>query len=263
MKPERQVVCEGLVFPETPRWHRGRLWFCDIHAHQVKRLNPDGSCTVMATLADRAGGLGFTPSGAPLVVSMLDKRLLRLNDDGTVTQVADFSRLPCEFLLDMVVDSQGRAYIGTRNPDSIVITNPDGTTEVATENIVSPNGMALLNDMLIVAETRSERLAAFDIGFDGVEIHAAHSYLLSEFLTPAYNHRTDGYGGSLENRMRFLINVLQAVRSAVGQDFPVGVRLNTEWQLGSGSFTRHDSMEASQVLADSGLVDFLNMSAWG
>ncbi len=102
-----------------------------------------------------------------------------------------------------------------------------------------------------------------EAGFDGVEIHAAHSYLLSEFLTPAYNARTDHYGGSLENRLRFLLEVLEAVRAAVGTDFTVGVRLNAEWSLGEGSFTIDDSLEVSRRLVDTGWVDFLNVSAWG
>jgi 2,4-dienoyl-CoA reductase-like NADH-dependent reductase (Old Yellow Enzyme family) len=97
-------------------------------------------------------------------------------------------------------------------------------------------------------------------GFDGVEIHAAHSYLLSEFLTPAYNHRSDEYGGSLENRMRFLLRVLAAVRKAVGSEFTVGVRLNSEWKIPNG-FTLDDSIGVARRL--DGQVDFINVSAWG
>src|SRR5215813_12930011 len=62
-------------------------------------------------------------------------------------------------------------------------------------------------------------------GFDGIELHAAHGYLLHEFLSPRSNRRTDRYGGSLENRMRFLVEVLEAVRAAVGSRVAVGIRL--------------------------------------
>ncbi|MBN1590493.1 MAG: NADH:flavin oxidoreductase, partial [Pirellulales bacterium] len=65
-------------------------------------------------------------------------------------------------------------------------------------------------------------------GFDGVQLHAAHGFLLSQFLSPYFNRRTDRYGGSLENRARFLLETLDAVRRSVGDDYPVLVKLNAE-----------------------------------
>lgn len=65
-------------------------------------------------------------------------------------------------------------------------------------------------------------------GADGVELHAAHGYLIQQFLSPYTNHRTDAYGGSLENRMRFLLEILQGIKSACGKDFPVIVRLTVD-----------------------------------
>lgn len=73
-----------------------------------------------------------------------------------------------------------------------------------------------------------------DRGFDAVEIHAAHGYLLSQFLSPAYNARSDEYGGSLENRARLLLDVVARVRLAVGRDFPVLVKINSEDCLPGG-----------------------------
>src|ERR1700752_1638809 len=67
---------------------------------------------------------------------------------------------------------------------------------------------------------------AREAGFDGVQVHAAHGYLLSEFLTPHTNRRDDGYGGSLTNRMRFPVEVLRAIRERVGNDFPILAKLN-------------------------------------
>jgi hypothetical protein len=99
-------------------------------------------------------------------------------------------------------------------------------------------------------------------GFDGVEIQAAHSYLISEFLTPALNQRSDEYGGSLVNRMRFLREVLLGVREAVGRSIAVGIRLNSEWRIPNG-FTLDDAIEVAGRLAEDGLIDFVNVSAWG
>ena len=66
---------------------------------------------------------------------------------------------------------------------------------------------------------------AREAGFDAVEIHGAHGYLISQFLSPYTNRRTDGYGGSLENRMRFALEVCRKVRESVGPDFPVTYRM--------------------------------------
>lgn len=63
-------------------------------------------------------------------------------------------------------------------------------------------------------------------GYDGVELHAAHGFLLSQFMTPYYNRRTDGYGGSLQNRARMTLETYQAVRQEVGDDFPVWIKIN-------------------------------------
>lgn len=107
---------------------------------------------------------------------------------------------------------------------------------------------------------RSARHAA-DGGFDGIEVHAAHGYLLHEFFSPKHNRRTDDYGGSLENRMRFACEVLAAVRDAVGPAVAVGVRLvgDEETRDGSG-LGPDDCAEIACRLAADGLVDYVNVS---
>ncbi len=88
-------------------------------------------------------------------------------------------------------------------------------------------------------------------GYDGVELHSAHGYLPHQFLSPLFNRRTDDYGGSLENRMRFLVEIFQAVRAAVGPDFLVGVRLTTQ-DHGEGGLTLDDIVTVSRRLEDEG-----------
>jgi len=83
---------------------------------------------------------------------------------------------------------------------------------------------------------------AKEIGFGGVEVHAAHGFLLSQFLSPLFNQREDAYGGSLYNRMRLLLEVIDAVRNAVGPEFPVGIKLNATDQL-EGGFAEDESLE--------------------
>jgi 2,4-dienoyl-CoA reductase-like NADH-dependent reductase (Old Yellow Enzyme family) len=95
-------------------------------------------------------------------------------------------------------------------------------------------------------------------GFDGVQLHGAHGYLLAQFLSPLRNRRTDQYGGSLENRVRFCLEVYRAVRSAVGPDFPIMIKLNANDFL-DGSTTEADSSHLAAALAADG-IDAIEVS---
>jgi len=107
---------------------------------------------------------------------------------------------------------------------------------------------------------RSARHAA-EAGFDGIEVHAAHGYLIHEFLSPEHNRRTDEYGGSLENRVRFAVQVLESVRNAVGANVAVVVRLVGDEEVRDGAGLGPDECaEIAAHLARAGLVDFVNVS---
>jgi 2,4-dienoyl-CoA reductase-like NADH-dependent reductase (Old Yellow Enzyme family) len=95
-------------------------------------------------------------------------------------------------------------------------------------------------------------------GFDGVQIHSAHGYLLSQFLSPAFNRRTDEYGGTIENRARALMDVLRAVRSAVGTDYPVLVKMNGRDDIDNG-LSPEDSLRVGKMLAHGG-IDAIELS---
>src|SRR5262250_1497985 len=105
------VLLDGLYFPEGPRWHDGKLWFSDMHAHRVMTVDLDGRAESVVEVPNQPSGLGWLPDGRLLVVSMTDRRLLRL-DPGGLTVVADLSALAAFHCNDMVVDARGRAYIG-------------------------------------------------------------------------------------------------------------------------------------------------------
>ena len=95
-------------------------------------------------------------------------------------------------------------------------------------------------------------------GFSGVQIHAAHGYLISQFLSPHHNRRQDQWGGSLENRMRFLLETYTAIRAAVGKDFLVGVKLNSA-DFQKGGFDESESVQVVQKLSEMG-IDFIEVS---
>jgi len=89
-------------------------------------------------------------------------------------------------------------------------------------------------------------------GFDGVQIHAAHSYLLSQFLSPAFNLRDDTYGGTIENRTRILVEVVEAIQERVGKDYPLLIKINSRDFL-EGGLELEDAIRAGAMLKDAGL----------
>ena len=100
---------------------------------------------------------------------------------------------------------------------------------------------------------------AVEGGLHGVEVHIAHGYLLQQFMSTATNQRTDGYGGPWENRIRLAREVVGAVSYAVGSDVVVGVRIGSE-AVGGGGVTEHDCAELVRMLADDGLIDYVNLT---
>ncbi|MDG2341106.1 MAG: NADH:flavin oxidoreductase/NADH oxidase family protein [Paracoccaceae bacterium] len=104
----------------------------------------------------------------------------------------------------------------------------------------------------------STALLAKQNGFGGVQIHAAHGFLLSQFLSPLFNKRDDAYGGSIENRMRLLLESIEAVRNAVGAEFPIAIKLNSSDQL-EGGFAEEDSLRVVAALNDTS-VDLIDIS---
>ena len=175
-----ETLAAGLTFPEAPRWHDGALWFSDMHAHAVLRLDSAGGLATIAEVPGCPSGLGFLPDGRMLVVSMHDRRVLRLDPDG-LRQHADLSELAPWHCNDMAVDQNGRAYIGNfgdntappvpPKPTVLIAVEPDGHARVVADELMFPNGIVVTEGgrTLIVAETRSVpgRLTAFGIQPDG------------------------------------------------------------------------------------------------
>jgi 2,4-dienoyl-CoA reductase-like NADH-dependent reductase (Old Yellow Enzyme family) len=101
-------------------------------------------------------------------------------------------------------------------------------------------------------------LLAKDSGFKGVQIHGAHGYLVSQFLSPRTNIRTDQWGGSLENRARFALEIYRNMRKKVGGDFPVSIKINSA-DFQKGAFTEEESMEVIRLLSQEG-IDLIEVS---
>lgn len=178
MASETTTLLDDLTFAEGPRWRDGKLWFSDMHDQVVRTVDSDGRSEVVVRVENDPSGLGWLPDGRLLVVSMRDRRLLRL-DPGGLTEVADLSELASFYCNDMVVDAQGRAYIGNfgfdlhesgkRKTAELILVTPDGEARVVADDLYFPNGTVITPDgnTLIVGETLGQRLTAFDIAADG------------------------------------------------------------------------------------------------
>ncbi|WP_301120166.1 SMP-30/gluconolactonase/LRE family protein [Mycolicibacterium fortuitum] len=163
-------LAHGFCFGEGPRWFEGLLWFSDMLGEAVHTVTLSGSMTTLPVPGHSPSGLGFRPDGTLLIVSTQDRHVLRYDGD-TVELLADLSDLAPAALGDMVVDEQGRAYVGSqaRTDGVIVRIDPDGTRAVVAESLDFPNGMVITPDgtTLIVAESTARRLSAFTIRPDG------------------------------------------------------------------------------------------------
>jgi sugar lactone lactonase YvrE len=178
-----KLLLDHLAFPEGPRWYEGWLWFSDVTNRRVERVDVEGRREVVATFDDRPSGLGFLPDGSLIVVAMTQRRLLRVAA-GKIEPYADLRDFGRDFANDMVVDADGRAYVGVRSaalkpgfampeakdaPDLVVMVDPSGNASIAAGQMVSPNGTVIAPDgrTLVIAETYAHRLTAYDRASDG------------------------------------------------------------------------------------------------
>jgi 2,4-dienoyl-CoA reductase-like NADH-dependent reductase (Old Yellow Enzyme family) len=123
----------------------------------------------------------------------------------------------------------------------------------------SPRKEMNLEDIERVIDAfRKSAIRAKEAGFDGVQVHSAHGYLLSQFLSPFYNRRTDEYGGTIQNRARLLIRVVETIKEAVGPDYPVLVKMNCA-DFMDGGLILEDAVQVGKMLDHAG-VDGIELS---
>jgi sugar lactone lactonase YvrE len=173
-----RTVLGGLAFPEGPRWRDGELYFSDMHADEVVAMKPDGSRRTVFKHDQPVSGLGWLPDGRMLVVSMEDRKLMRIEAHGRAVVYADLGGVASWHCNDMAVDANGRAYVGNfgfplpggePKPAKMARVDPDGSVSVAADELIFPNGTVITPDgrTLVVGETFGARLTAFDVASDG------------------------------------------------------------------------------------------------
>lgn len=217
----------------------------------------------LVTLYQRwaASGIGLILTGNV----MIDRRAL--GEPGNVV-IEDETDLPTLQQWARAATDQGAAiWVQLNHPGK---QSPKGLNE----RNIAPSAVPFREDMAAFFETPQEasseeiediierfgRSAAIckKAGFSGIEIHGAHGYLINQFLSPHHNKRTDKWGGSPENRRRFLLAVYAEIRRLVGDDFPVAIKLNSA-DFQHGGFTEEESLAAIQALVDAG-IDLIEIS---
>lgn len=146
-------------------------------------------------------------------------------------------------------------HAGIRSPKDVIGEAPQGPfadAETGARALTTAEVEQLRSDF-IAAAVRAERA-----GFDGVEIHGAHGYVLAQFLDADHNQRTDGYGGSFENRKRIILEVIDGIRGATRPDFQLGLRLSPE-RFG---IRMAEALELAREVMTGGQLDYLDMSLW-
>lgn len=176
--PIPKVLIEDLLFPESPRWHNNKFYFSDMNDQKVLCSDLEGNIEVVVDMPGSCSGIGWRPDGTMLIVSMLDRALMSW-DGKNLDLVCDMYNMAAYHCNDMVVDNQGRAYIGNfgfdlntgedTKPAEIIMVEPDGKASIVADNLLFPNGIVITPDgkTLIVGQTYGSCLTAFDIQPDG------------------------------------------------------------------------------------------------
>ncbi|ALE92002.1 oxidoreductase [Arthrobacter alpinus] len=253
---------------------RNRLWvtpMCQYSAEQRDGVPTDWHLVHLGSLARGGAGAVFTEATAVVPEGRISPQDLGLWND---SQRDAFSRITA------FIHSQGAAAgiqlahagrkASTFRPWDVrrgTVPESDGgwrtfaPSAVAFPGYVQPGEMTAEDIGGVVAAFATAARRAVEAGFDLIEIHAAHGYLLHEFLSPLSNTRTDHYGGSLENRARALLETVDAVRAEVGPDLPVLVRFSaTDWV--DGGWTVEDTVAVARWAAAHG-ADMADVSSGG
>jgi sugar lactone lactonase YvrE len=164
------VVIDGLGFPESTRWHDGRVWLCNWGAGEVLAVSADGERDVVARVAPNTlpFSIDWLPDGRLLIVDGPERRLLRMQAGAAPETIADLTGFGPAPFNELVVDPAGNAFVNG-GPGSIVRVGLDGSVRQVADGLQWPNGMALVDDgrTLVVADSHAGQLVAFGVDGDG------------------------------------------------------------------------------------------------
>ena len=206
------------------------------------------------------GGAGVLVTGNVMVAESGKGSIkdVVISDDRSLEMLKKWAKagMQNDTLLIMQINHAGKQAPAVVNKTPLA---PSAVPLVGMDGFINPPRELSANEInrLIQLFVQTSEIAE-QAGFSGVQIHAAHGYLISQFLSPHHNRRQDQWGGSLENRMRFLLETYTAIRAAVGKDFLVGIKLNSA-DFQKGGFDESESVRVVQKLSEMG-IDFIEVS---
>ncbi len=199
----------------------------------------------------------WSSGGAGLIISgnvMIDRRYLERPGNIIVDDSSDFDQL--KRWAEAGTHNNTRFWLQINHPGrqctKWVNQDPVSPSEVGLDLLHSfarPHALTTHEIDQIIQQFARSALIAEKCGFDGVQIHGAHGYLISQFLSPLTNQRSDEWGGSFDNRLRFLISVIEAVRAAISPQFAVGLKLNSS-DFQKGGYSIDDCLKVIEILND-------------
>jgi len=219
----------------------------------------DGLATLYRRWAD--GGIGLLITGNV----MIDRRALgepnnvALEDESDLELLKQWADAGTRngTQLWMQINHPGKQVPKGLNAESVAPSAIPFGKEIAAF-FATPRELTEAEILDIIARFGRTAAIAQKAGFSGVQIHGAHGYLVSQFLSGHHNQRTDQWGGNAENRRRFVLEVFKAIRAQTGPDFPVGIKLNSA-DFQKGGFTEEESLDVIRALSEAG-IDMIEIS---
>ena len=230
------------------RFFRGALWesLADEKGHMTPELS-----SIYEELAK--GGVGTIITGYAFITEneQPNPGMMGIYDDSFIEEYKEFTDKIHSHDTNIIMQIVYGGFMTTFNVGERTIWGPSTMKNEVTATWAKE--MTKDEIKYLVNAYANAALRVKKSGFDGVEIHAGHGYLLSQFLSPYYNKRVDEYGGSIENRGRIMFEVYEAMREKVGEDFPILIKLNSDDYIKEGGLTQEDSLYVAKKLSDLGI----------
>lgn len=236
------------------RIFRGALWegLADEKGHMTKELSD-----IYEELAK--GGVGTIITGYAFVTEneQPNPGMLGIYNDSFIDEYKEFTDMIHKHGANIIMQIAYGGFMTRFNVGERTIWGPSTMQDEV--NKTWAKEMTKEDIKTLIKAHADAALRVKKAGFDGVEIHCAHGYLLSQFLSPYFNKRTDEYGGNIENRGRIVFEIYEAIREKVGDDFPVLIKINSADYVSEGGLTQEDSLYVAKKLANLG-IDAIEVS---
>lgn len=238
---------------------KNRLFKSAMEEHLAKHNQPT---TQLVRLYDTwaKGGAGVLVTGNVMVAENGKGAIndIVLTDERSLNTLKAWAKAGTQndTLLIMQINHAGKQSPKVINPTPVA---PSAVALQGMDGFINPPRELSENEIeMLIRQFAHAAQIAEKAGFSGVQIHGAHGYLINQFLSPHHNRRTDKWGGNLENRMRFLVAIYQAIRAVVQPEFLVGLKLNSA-DFQKGGFDENDSIQVVQKMSELG-IDFIEIS---